>query len=97
MAAALESGHIGAAGIDVFAKEPPPLDASIRQSPRTILTPHAAFYSEASIESMQVDAAREVAAALRGEIPPHAAILPGIDWNHAYSRWNLHPANVATR
>ncbi len=97
LAAALESGHIGAAGIDVFAKEPPPLDASIRQSPRTILTPHAAFYSEASIESMQVDAAREVAAALRGEIPPHAAILPGIDWSHAYSRWNLQPANAATR
>ena len=90
--AALESGHIAAAGLDVFAHEPPGLDDPIRTAPRTIMTPHAAFYSESSIESMQVDAAREVAATLRGEIPPHPVILPGIDWSHAYRRWNLQPA-----
>lgn len=91
LAEALESGHIAAAGLDVFAVEPLPADARIRQAPRTIITPHAAFYSQSSIESMQNDPAREVAAALQGFVPPHAAILPGIDWGHAYQRWNLLP------
>jgi len=91
LAEALESGHIAAAGLDVFAIEPLPADARIRQAPRTIITPHAAFYSQSSIESMQTDPAREVAAALQGFVPPHAAILPGIDWGHAYQRWNLLP------
>lgn len=90
--AALASGQIGAAGLDVFAHEPLALDDPIRTAPRTILTPHAAFYSESSIESMQVEAARDVAATLRGEIPPHPVNLPGIDWGHAYRRWNLRPA-----
>jgi D-3-phosphoglycerate dehydrogenase len=91
LAAALESGHIAAAGLDVFAIEPLPADAAIRKAPRTIITPHAAYYSQSSIESMQTDPAREVAATLRGFVPPHAAILPGIDWGHAYQRWNLLP------
>jgi D-3-phosphoglycerate dehydrogenase len=89
LAAALESGHIAAAGLDVFAIEPLPADAAIRKAPNTIITPHAAFYSQSSIESMQTDPAREVAAALQGFIPPHAAILPGIDWTYAYERWGL--------
>jgi D-3-phosphoglycerate dehydrogenase len=89
LAAALESGHIAAAALDVFAVEPLPLDAPIRQAPRTIITPHAAYYSQSSIEAMQNDPAREIAATLLGNIPPHPAILPGIDWGHAFERWGL--------
>lgn len=91
LAEALGSGHIAAAGLDVFAIEPLPADAPIRSAPRTIITPHAAFYSQSSIESMQNDPAHEVAAALRGFIPPHVANLPGVDWSYAYQRWNLEP------
>jgi D-3-phosphoglycerate dehydrogenase len=91
LAAALEAGHIAAAGLDVFAVEPVPADAPIRTAPRTIITPHAAYYSQSSIESMQTDPAREVAATLRGFVPPHPAILQGIDWSHAFQRWNLLP------
>jgi len=92
VADALMSGHLAAAAIDVFGVEPLPLDAPIRRAPRTILTPHTAFYSESSVEAMQVDAAREVAAALRGDAPPHLVILPGIDWNRGCQRWNLRPS-----
>ena len=91
LAEALDSGHIAAAGLDVFAIEPLPADARIRRAPRTIITPHAAFYSQSSIESMQNDPVREIAATLRGFVPPNAAILPGIDWSFAYRRWNLLP------
>jgi len=93
LAEALTAGHLAAAAIDVFATEPLPLDAPIRQAPRTILTPHTAFYSESSIESMQVDAAREVAAALRGDVPPNVVALPDIDWSYACRRWNLRPVS----
>jgi phosphoglycerate dehydrogenase-like enzyme len=41
LVAALESGAIGGAGLDVFEKEPLPPDAPIRFAPNTIITPHA--------------------------------------------------------
>lgn len=40
--AALESGHIGYAGLDVFWQEPQPAEHVICQSERVILTPHMA-------------------------------------------------------
>lgn len=88
---ALESGHIAAAAVDVYDAEPTPLDHPLRSAPRAVLTPHCAFYSTSSVHSMQIDPAREVAATLRGEIPPNPAKLPGIDWSYAYERWDLRP------
>ncbi len=46
--AALDSGHLAGAGLDVVAGEPPAADAAIRTHPRVIVTPHAAFYSAES-------------------------------------------------
>ena len=40
LVAALESGAIGGAGLDVFEEEPLPPDAPIRFAPNTIITPH---------------------------------------------------------
>lgn len=88
---ALESDHLAAAAVDVYDFEPAPLDHPLRRAPRTILTPHCAFYSTSSVRSMQVDPAREIAATLRGEIPPNPAKLPGIDWTYAFERWGLQP------
>jgi D-3-phosphoglycerate dehydrogenase / 2-oxoglutarate reductase len=66
---ALESGHLAAAGLDVFAQEPLPADHRLLQLPNVTVTGHVAFYSVESIEQMQQDAALQVVQALEGTVP----------------------------
>lgn len=48
VAAALAAGKLWGAGIDVFEEEPVPPDAPICKAPHTVLTSHAAYWSEES-------------------------------------------------
>jgi D-3-phosphoglycerate dehydrogenase len=48
LVAALRSGAVGAAGLDVLVDEPPPADDPIMRAPNVLLSPHVAWYSEAS-------------------------------------------------
>jgi D-3-phosphoglycerate dehydrogenase len=43
--AALDRGTLGGLGLDVLPQEPPGADHPVVRHPRTLLTPHAAFYS----------------------------------------------------
>ncbi|MDG3576462.1 C-terminal binding protein [Rhizobium sp. YJ-22] len=67
LAEALENGHLSGAGLDVFEKEPLPADAALRSAPHTIVSPHAAFFSDASVNRLQQLAAEEGLRALKGE------------------------------
>jgi D-3-phosphoglycerate dehydrogenase len=67
--AALDSGQIAGAALDVMSSEPPPPDHPLLHHPRVIATPHVAFYSEAATIDLATKAARHVAQALRGEVP----------------------------
>ena len=49
LAAALDSGHLAGAGLDVLATEPPRAGHPLEGTPGLVLTPHAAWYSEESI------------------------------------------------
>ncbi len=65
---ALESGHLGGAGLDVVEREPLDDDA-LRRHPKVILTPHSAFYSVEGFVELRRKAAEEAARLLRGEPP----------------------------
>jgi len=67
--AAVRSGQIAGAAIDVFAVEPPPPDHPFLHEERIIVTPHAAWYSEQSKIDVRVKGAEEVVRVLKGEPP----------------------------
>jgi D-3-phosphoglycerate dehydrogenase len=55
--AALDSGQIEAAALDVLPKEPPVGDDPVLRHPRLLLTPHAAFYSTDGEKELRTKAA----------------------------------------
>jgi D-3-phosphoglycerate dehydrogenase / 2-oxoglutarate reductase len=69
--AALRSGHLAGAALDVFDPEPAATNHPLFTLPNTICTPHIGSYTGASVLRMQVMACEEIASALRGERPTH--------------------------
>jgi phosphoglycerate dehydrogenase-like enzyme len=65
--AALRRGTIAGAALDVYEKEPLPLDHPLRDAPRTLLTPHLGYVTHGTYEVFYRDAVEDIAAFLRGE------------------------------
>lgn len=74
LAHALSDGTIAFAGLDVYETEPLSSDSDLRDTPRAILTPHIAFYSEQSMARLQQLASEEVGRALNGLAPRHPIV-----------------------
>jgi len=71
--AALDSGHLAGAGLDVIETEPMPKDSPLIGRDNLILTPHTGFYSAESLVELQTKAATDVARILQGEAPVYPA------------------------
>lgn len=68
LAAALDSGHLSGAALDVFAVEPPG-PGSIAEHPRVVATPHIGAQTREGQDRAGLDIAEEVSAVLLGRAP----------------------------
>jgi len=67
LTAALDSGQVGAAALDVVAVEPLAKDSPLLSRDNVIVTPHTAFYSIEALDELQSKCATDVARVLSGE------------------------------
>jgi len=69
LVAAIDSGQVAGAALDVVASEPLAKDSPLLRRDNLILTPHTAFYSVEALDELQTKCAADVARVLSGEPP----------------------------
>jgi D-3-phosphoglycerate dehydrogenase len=77
LAAAIASGHVGGAGLDVFQKEPPP-DTSLTGLPQVVATPHIAASTTEAQEQVGIETAEAVRDFLLHGIIRNAVNFPSV-------------------
>lgn len=74
LVAALNSGRLRGAALDVFSSEPPDPHHPLLKLPNVIVTPHAGAHTDAAMNTMGWGALRDCLAVLRGEAPHHRVV-----------------------
>ena len=76
---ALQSGHVAAAALDVFETEPLPLDSPLRKLPNLVITPHLGASTAEAQESVGIEIAQSIRAALLEGTIRNAVNMPNLD------------------
>jgi len=79
LVAALKSGKVAAAGLDVYEDEPPPEDSPLRSVANLVLTPHLGASTQEAQENVGIDVAKQMIEALKGEMVRNALNMPSLD------------------
>lgn len=79
LVAALKSGQVGAAGLDVYEVEPLPKDSELRSAPNIVLTPHIAASTAEAQETVGIEVAEQIADLLANGVVRNAVNLPSVD------------------
>lgn len=77
--AALASGLVAAAALDVYETEPPPADFKLRSQPNLIMTPHLGASTAEAQESVGIEIAQALRACLLDGVVRNAVNLPNLD------------------
>jgi D-3-phosphoglycerate dehydrogenase len=76
---ALQDGHVAAAALDVFETEPLPADSPLRDAPNLVLTPHLGASTAEAQESVGIEIAHSIRAALLEGTIRNAVNMPSLD------------------
>jgi D-3-phosphoglycerate dehydrogenase len=74
LVAALDSGHLSGAGLDVLPREPMPRDHAIMRHPRVLLSPHSAFFSAEAEEELRRRTILNIVEWAKTGRPPNAVV-----------------------
>lgn len=78
LAGALKSGHVSAAGLDVFVEEPAVASNPLLKLPNVIGTPHSAAGTEEGMRRMAMSCAESILACFAGTLDPHVVVNPEV-------------------
>ena len=96
--AALDSGRLAGAALDVVAVEPLPKESRLIGRDNVVLTPHTGFYSVEALNELQTKCAADVARVLSGETPVYPVKpdkpTPGIEYIPVRLSTGLNPLDV---
>ena len=79
LSAAIQSGHVGGAALDVYEVEPPPADFPLRQLPQVIMTPHLGASTHEAQENVGIEVAEAITDFLVHGAVRNAVNLPNLD------------------
>jgi phosphoglycerate dehydrogenase-like enzyme len=71
LVAALQTNQIAGAGLDVFEREPLPVDDPLTRLDNVILAPHSLAWTDELYHDNSFDACQNILTVLRGEIPKY--------------------------
>ena len=77
--AAIQSGQVGGAALDVYEVEPPPADFPLRALPQVVMTPHLGASTEEAQENVGIEVAEAITDYLLSGAVRNAVNLPNLD------------------